>query len=148
MIGTKICSFCYQKLLLPSLVPSYCLVHTFFHTCTGVCLWNEFPKNKIGWVKGHIWILLVVSSLPSIEILSTLTSKEWANERLFLFPCQYYIVEFLFVNIVTEKWNLFMILICISFVWSWASLWTICISFWNPRLALFSSFPEVLLPGW
>lgn len=54
----------------------------------------------------------------------TPTSKEWANEHLFLYPCQLSIIKlFIFVNLVSEKWDLFMVLICIYFLWNWTSLY-------------------------
>lgn len=59
--------------------------------------------------------------------------------------------SFIFVNIVSEKWNLLMVLICISFVWNWTSLHVFMSHlyfFLESETSAFLLFPEVLLPGW
>lgn len=86
-----------------------------------------------------------------MKILSTPTTKEWANECLFLCLSWYILVKLIFRQSCKWKVGFLKLLICISFVWNWTSL-QVYIShlyiFLESETDAFLICPEGLLPGW
>ena len=99
------------------------------------------------------FILLTVARFPFTEILSTQTSKGWADERQFLCPRQHFVVE------------LFVFYLCQYCKWKIESHYGFNLHFFCMKLSIFTCiyepfvflfgiwdaffiFPRVLLPGW